>query len=87
MKKIENDPDLGEDTLKDNNRIEFLLFISYGFQTFKLFIIIVNISFFVGMFWLIYCDVTMQIGINNPLFKTNEWFMTKFEIVDQSKFN
>ena len=39
------------------------------------------------MFWLIYCDVTMQIGINNPLFETNEWFMTKFEIVDQSKFN
>lgn len=37
------------------------MIVNYLLKTFKLIIIIINISFFLGMFWLIYCDVTMNI--------------------------
>ena len=51
---------LAEDMDQDNNQIENLMIINYLLKTFKLIIIIINISFFLGMFWLIYCDVTMN---------------------------
>lgn len=38
--------------------------VNYGLKTLKLIIIIINISFFLGMFWLIFCDVTMKITEN-----------------------
>jgi hypothetical protein len=40
------------------------MMVNYGLKTFKLIILIINISFFLGMFWLIFCDVTMQITEN-----------------------
>ena len=37
------------------------MIINYMLKTFKLIITIVNIAFFIGMFWLIYCEVTMNL--------------------------
>jgi len=37
------------------------MIINYMLKTFRLIIIIVNIAFFIGMFWLIYCEVTMNL--------------------------
>ena len=67
--KILKDPELGEDMEQDNNQIELLLFISYGFQTAKLFIIVFNLSFFIGMFWLIFCSFTKNVFENEPLYQ------------------
>ena len=35
-----------------------ILMISYFFKTFKLIIVIVTISYFMGMLWYIFCDLT-----------------------------
>ena len=51
--KIKNDPTIGEDMLTDHNNIELLLAVSYVFKTLKLVLIIVNISFFMAIGWLI----------------------------------
>ena len=61
---IKTNPELAEDMDQDNNQIEFLMMVNYGLKTFKLIILIINISFFLGMFWLIFCDVTKQITEN-----------------------
>ena len=61
---IKTNPELAEDMDQDNNQIEFLMMVNYGLKTFKLIILIINISFFLGMFWLIFCDVTKEITEN-----------------------
>ena len=33
--------------------------ISYFFKTFKLIVVIVTISYFMGMIWYIFCDLTL----------------------------
>lgn len=58
---IKNNQSLAEDMDEDHNQIENLMIINYMLKTFRLIIIIVNIAFFIGMFWLIYCEVTMNL--------------------------
>lgn len=53
---IEEDHDLANNVDIDNNKIEELLRISYVLKTIKLIIIIINISFLTGTFWLMLCE-------------------------------
>lgn len=55
---IEHKPDLAENQDIDNNNIELLMKIQYGLKTLKLAITIFNISYFMGVIWLIFCDFT-----------------------------
>lgn len=55
---IKNDPELAENSDLDNNNIMLILMISYFFKTFKLVVIILTVSYFIGMVWYIYCDIT-----------------------------
>ena len=52
---IENDKELAEDTTQDNNNIEFIMKFGFFLKTLKLIIVIINSSYFMGVFWLIYC--------------------------------
>jgi hypothetical protein len=58
------------------------MIINYMLKTFKLIITIVNISFFIGMFWLIYCEVTMNLVLQwhendiQEAIITNRWELT-----------
>ena len=80
--QIEKNPLIGEDTEVDHNKIEELLLLGYGFQILKLFIIIVNLSFYVGMFWLIYCDVTYELFNDSLAFQDNSWFIIEYKVRD-----
>ena len=51
---IEN-PEKATNDLIDNNGIEGMLFIKYVLKIFKFIIIIIHISFTVGMMWMIMC--------------------------------
>lgn len=55
--KIKDDPLLAEDKINDNNQIEFLLTTKFILKTMKLVIIIMNFSYFLGMFWVICCEI------------------------------
>lgn len=61
MTIIENDPVLAENVDEDNNKISALIFTNFTIKIVKLVIIILNISYFIGMFWYIFCDLTEQI--------------------------
>jgi hypothetical protein len=54
--KILKDPSIANNREIDSNKIEDLLMISYSLKTLKLVIIIMNISFFTGVFFLIICE-------------------------------
>ena len=52
----ENDIELAENKNLDSNKIKTILIVSYLMKTFKLVMIIFNISYIVGMIWLILCE-------------------------------
>lgn len=56
-KAIQNDPRIGEDTDVDLNRVELLLYIKLFFRIVKLMMIIFTMSYFLGQFWYIKCDI------------------------------
>ena len=56
-KMIKYDKDKAEDTLEDNNNISSLILFNFFMSTFKLAIIILNISYFLGIGWYIYVDL------------------------------
>ena len=58
---IENDPELAEDTLHDNNNISLLIRINLYLKIFKLAIIILVVSYFVGITFFIYSDIVEEI--------------------------
>ena len=57
---IENNPEWGEDKSQDKNQVDNLLIISYGLQIFKLVTIIANLSFYLGIGWIIFCDLNQK---------------------------
>lgn len=60
-KKIKNDPNIGEDTINDHNNIEEIMLTGYTLKTLKLVIIILNLSYFLGLFWIIFCKLTEKL--------------------------
>jgi hypothetical protein len=57
-RKIKNDPNVGEDTINDHNNIEEIMLTGYTLKTLKLVIIILNLSYFLGLVWIIFCKLT-----------------------------
>ena len=55
MKRLCEDPKLANDVNKDQNKIMTVIMISYMFKTFKLVIIIFQVSYFLGIVFYIYC--------------------------------
>ena len=43
----------------DNNNIMSILIISYLYRTFKVGIVVLSMSYFIGMFWYIFCDLSL----------------------------
>ena len=54
---IQNKPDVAENTLVDNNNISKLIVINNVMRILKLVLIILNISYFLGFFWFIICEL------------------------------
>ena len=59
---IENDPELAEDTLHDNNNISLLIHINLYLKICKLAIIILVVSYFIGLSFFIYSDIAEEVS-------------------------
>ena len=59
-KYVLNDRELREDQRFENNQINLILKISYVFQTVKLIVLILTVSYFIGMIWYIFCEITLK---------------------------
>jgi len=58
---IENDPELAEDTLHDNNNISALIHVNLFLKIGRLALIILVVSYFVGIIFFIYSDIVYEI--------------------------
>ena len=52
-----DNPIIAEDIINDHTGIEDMMKLTYCLKTFKLVIIIFNISYFLGMLWYIFADI------------------------------
>jgi len=62
IEKIKYDLALAEDTDNDHNNIGFLMKLGHCFRTFKLVILILNISYFFGIIFMIIADTGRAIA-------------------------
>lgn len=58
---IEDDPILAEGMEADNNKITEQIMIHFVLSVTKIVIIIINLSYFLGFIWYIYCDLIIDI--------------------------
>lgn len=54
---IETNPEIANETEYDHTKIGLTLSISYGLKMFKLLLLISNLTYFLGLIWLIYCQL------------------------------
>lgn len=87
---IDNDKILAENKVIDNNKITMMVLLSFVLQTIKLVIIIMNISYFLGMIWYIICDLNYEYFLDedgNAMWKGQQFndgwfFLTNFELAN-----
>ena len=60
--EIKNNPNIGDDTVTDHNRIEYIMKIGYGLKIFKLVVVILNTSYFVGIMFMIMADFSRSVA-------------------------
>ena len=61
LKKVIEIPELANNIDLDQNKIMTVIIISYLFKTFKLVIIIFQVSYFIGILFYIYCKITKDV--------------------------
>ena len=79
--KIKKDPNIGADNDHDHNGIHFIIKVNYGFKIFKLLLMIINITYFIALFWYIYSE------LGNKLFLEENDFETFNEVYGLSPTN
>ena len=55
QEKIDENPLYGDDMMVDHSKIKFTLYLGYALKIIRLMIIIFNIAFFIGIFFLSFC--------------------------------
>lgn len=55
MAQVEKDPTLLQNLDLDQNNIDFLFNVRYGLKISKLFLMIINVAYFTGVIWIIFC--------------------------------
>jgi hypothetical protein len=55
MNNIERDPTLLQNLDLDQNNIDFLFNVRYALKIFYLFLMIINVAYFIGTAWIIFC--------------------------------
>ena len=73
----------------DNNNIMSILIISYFFKTFKVIAVVLTMSYFIGMFWYIFCDLSLQYPTplgENGLPTQNDGFIKEYALDERTPF-
>lgn len=58
--KIKNDPLYADNIDEDTCQINMIMYINYGVKILALTLFVFSMSYFVGIFWLIVCQITKQ---------------------------
>ena len=66
-----DDPIYAEDKISDHNKIEELIYFVLFMKTLKMTMILVNLSYFLGMLWLIISDIAYH--LNKSFYTDKLW--------------
>jgi hypothetical protein len=66
-KRCRSDPKYAIDMLEDHNEIKKLIYFDYFLIILKLVLQIINITFFFGLLWFVFCDLTESLHAIDPL--------------------
>jgi hypothetical protein len=82
LRQIEKDPTKADDPDTDYNGINTFFNVSYSLNIFKLFLMILSLSYFAGMFWFVLCEQVyiIQEGIDSPDSEPSESFYSYYSI-------
>ena len=58
--QLDDDPELNENFDIDSNKLEEMLLLKYFLKIFKLVIVILNLSYLFGVFWICLCEAVMD---------------------------
>jgi hypothetical protein len=83
-KRCKEDPLYANDKRKDNNKITFILLLSYTFKIIHLFYIILSASFYFGVSFKIICD--LEADINDVDIFKRDVDLTNFPDPDSDRF-
>ena len=78
LEKACEDEEIANEIILDNNNIMTMLYIGNSFKVLKLVIVIFMVSYFIGIFFYIWCDLTDNHEDNG--FGTGENFIDTFEV-------
>jgi hypothetical protein len=84
-RNIENDPLLENNLDLDQNKINLFFKIRYGLKVFKLFLMIINISYFTGIIWMIFCQNVQRELKKMDVIEPEENFFDYFGIEESSE--
>ena len=68
------DPDREENNYSDENKMDFIMLLGVIMKIFKLVLIIANLSYFIGMSWLIICRLEYH------------WFYDELHMMGEENF-
>jgi len=93
IKQMELDPELNEDFDTDSNKLEEMLLLNYFLKIFKLVLIIMNLSYLFGVFWMVVCeavmdfqyDIDIEVYANNDFDEEPDLFLNYFQMYSRSE--
>ena len=83
IEKIKYDIMLAEDTINDHNNIGFLMKLGHFFRVFKLVILILNISYFFGIIFMIVAELARDLAAEDT---DQEFYLDHFSIEERSDY-
>jgi potassium voltage-gated channel Eag-related subfamily H protein 8 len=96
LEMLEDDPELNENFDVDSNKLEEMLMLGYVLKIFKLVIVILNLSYLFGVFWLTLCeavydfqfDIDIEDYLNNSygIEEEPDLFLTYFQMYKKTGY-
>ena len=75
VERLEEDPELNNNLDIDSNKLEEMLLLNYFLKIMKLVIIILNLSYLFGVFWMCLCEAVLdfQFDIDTETYVNNDF--------------
>lgn len=94
LERLELDPELNNNLDLDSNKLEEMLMLSYVLKISKLIIIILNLSYVFGVFWMTLCeavfdfqfDIDIEAYLNNDYDDEPDLFLNYFELYKKTEY-
>ena len=75
-RRIQRNPELANDTTHSNSNVSLIMMIGFVLRTVKLMITVASFSYFIGMGWILMCDVILRF----ELLTDDDQFLVHFGI-------